>query len=71
MRNLIDVGNAIIERVDWRNDTPYHVHDIMQEIFESNDLYEFTIDDLKLYFNDTDIAEIMQCYNIYTVIGMI
>lgn len=71
MRNLMDVGNDIINRVDWRNNTPYEVCDIMQEIFERNDLYEFTIDDLKLYFNDTDIAEIMQCYNIYCVITMI
>ena len=71
MRNLIDVGNDIINRVDWRNDTSDNVYIIMQDIFESYDLYEFTIDDLKLYFNDTDIAEIMQCYNIYCVMSMI
>lgn len=58
--------------IDWRNESPEDVCDMMNDYMESYDCFEITIDDLRnAGVGDVDICDIMQCYNIYTTMSMV
>jgi hypothetical protein len=58
--------------IDWRNEQPEDDCDVMNEYMDTHDCFEFTIDDLRDEgINDSNICEVMQCFNIYTIMSMI
>lgn len=71
MSDIKAFANEVIA-IDWRNEQPEDVCDMMNEYMDSHDCFEFTIDDLRNEgVSDSNICEIMQCFNIYTTMSMI